>query len=883
MTTADEVIGKFPCVRVLGHVPGGVACIVRGEEGLLVAERLERASATEEDVKVFLERARGISNMKHASLFRVRAVVDTPEVVAVVHDFTDGEWLDELKLASFPIASRLRIVVDVLSAVNALHSDPSTLPVVAAQAHVVHGEISDAHIVVGLDGATRLTRTVRAYPARTRPELANAWARWASPEQLLNDSAADGRVDIYAMGALLWEALAGHGLFANEDAPTVLARQVAGDLPRPRVPDNAPWCAPLADVAMKAMSLDPFNRYASAAELAGAIRLAAKNRLAAPADVATRVSELAGEKIRARRRALGEEARPVAARARAAERTTSPDAHARDRAQERSGIVARRLESAPPPTARGRAVEEIDLADIDVSIEAETSPALSAPIPFAPATEPDVLAHMPAPVPAAGRPVSRAPAAPSRPPPLPARASKAPPRVPGKSVAPPLPPRASAAPAPPVKTGPPRPALAGAVILKGPGPTTTSRSTKPSATSTAPAAPSRAAAPPATSTSRGASPPPAAASPVVPPPAEATEPMSVVTDDEDENDIVTMVSAPPVHTQSSPSITTTTTTTSTATPTETEVPAMTAVTPPAPQTREAAPKPAPRSATPAPAATTASRPPPAVSPFAPAPSAMPPPVRASARPNAPDVSPSMVPIPIQPPPPEILALADMPLPPAPARVEAEASGQSSALDDDAAARFAAIASAAPGDMAPTTPNVSDDEAGDLAAFGMLDPHAVLRRRRIVFGVIGAASALAFVTLLHLAFGGHAGEEASATTLTSTTHAKTSTTIPADPAPAAKPTAEPVASASAVVTPPPPEPPPTPPPPAPEPAVTIVQATPDPTPPVTHVAPTPAPVVHTAPAPVAPAPHPVATAKPAPAPAPTVKKKPPHSKYEPSGI
>jgi serine/threonine protein kinase len=89
-----------------------------------------------------------------------------------------------------------------------------------------------------------------------------------SPEQ------AQGRIDVmgppsdvYGLGATLYTLLAGKAPFAGDDVGTTLRRVREGEFPRPRQLDPSIDRA-LEAVCLKAMALNPEDRYASASDLA---------------------------------------------------------------------------------------------------------------------------------------------------------------------------------------------------------------------------------------------------------------------------------------------------------------------------------------------------------------------------------------------------------------------------------------------------------------------------------------------------------------------------------------------------------------------------------------------------------------------------------------
>src|SRR5262249_32685475 len=106
-------------------------------------------------------------------------------------------------------------------------------------------------------------------PGLTSTGKALGTPAYMSPEQVRGDLAAiDERSDVFSLGVVLYELLAGRLPFEGSDASEVMGRVRAGKL-RP-VREVCPEAPPeLAAVAERALSHDPADRYASAELLAG--------------------------------------------------------------------------------------------------------------------------------------------------------------------------------------------------------------------------------------------------------------------------------------------------------------------------------------------------------------------------------------------------------------------------------------------------------------------------------------------------------------------------------------------------------------------------------------------------------------------------------------
>ncbi|CAN5813586.1 hypothetical protein BH09MYX1_BH09MYX1_45890 [soil metagenome] len=213
--------------------------------------------------------------------------------------FVEGELLGALRAAAaaagrpVSIDVGVRVVVDVLAALSAIHTDKSA----AGQPSLVHGAVAPHTIAVGFDG---ITRVLRPYMGRlVSLNLDAATAPYAAPEQLRNGKGSP-RADIFSIGVVLWETLSQTRLFEKAPRDSRLARATMPIAKLVLEGDRA-WAAPLGPIVEKALSADPLARYGTAAEMAAAVRLAVRAKLAMPARVAEVVDRHAGDRILARR------------------------------------------------------------------------------------------------------------------------------------------------------------------------------------------------------------------------------------------------------------------------------------------------------------------------------------------------------------------------------------------------------------------------------------------------------------------------------------------------------------------------------------------------------------------------------------------------------
>lgn len=165
-------------------------------------------------------------------------------------------------------------LLDVLSGLGVLHR---TLG-------FVHGEVQPEHIVLGDDGVGRLIPVVRAHWVRGE-QRAPERLYYLAPEKLLGDGV-DVRSDVFSVGVMLWEALAGRPLLEAHAVDDIIARLMSGGIGRARAPEAEAWTEPLTAIAERAIAVDPGRRYASVGEMRDALHAACSRYLASPPGMA---------------------------------------------------------------------------------------------------------------------------------------------------------------------------------------------------------------------------------------------------------------------------------------------------------------------------------------------------------------------------------------------------------------------------------------------------------------------------------------------------------------------------------------------------------------------------------------------------------------------
>ena len=306
------MIGKtISHYRILGQAgEGGMGVVYVAEDlhlGRRVAIKIPHAGRDESHYRArFLREARSVSKLRHPNIAAVHdyGETDTGQPF-IVMELVSGQTLgDVLAGPGLSIARSVEVACQTAEALSEAH-----------RRGVVHRDIKPSNVVIddqgevkvldfglakqlhedgagGPDAATLLS-------ARTRSDVVIGTPLYLSPEQA-RGSEVDGRSDLFALGALLYECLTGRPAFSGSNVIEIGAQVLHFDPPppsrfNPRVP------AELDRLTLKALAKKPEDRFQSAAGLAAEL---ARVRSRLPDSDTSTTRRLAGVEVGHRSSAL---------------------------------------------------------------------------------------------------------------------------------------------------------------------------------------------------------------------------------------------------------------------------------------------------------------------------------------------------------------------------------------------------------------------------------------------------------------------------------------------------------------------------------------------------------------------------------------------------
>ena len=284
MTTLEDhpgrlLAGKYELVEKLGQ--GGMAIVWRartlGAAGFFRAVAVKRIEASvrgfEEVIEMFVEEARVGAALQHPNIVQVHDFgMDENGVHYLVTELVEGIHLGrflavyrEQKLET-PWQVVTAIMIEVLRALEGAHGRLDEQRTVSP---ILHRDVTPGNILLAETGQVKLADfgLARAMDRgrMTRPNIVKGKLSYLAPELLLG-LAPSVKCDLFSLGVVMWEALAGERLFDAATDADVVANIRDGKIPllsmkRPNLP------IAITSAVHRALERDPAQRFDSARQM----------------------------------------------------------------------------------------------------------------------------------------------------------------------------------------------------------------------------------------------------------------------------------------------------------------------------------------------------------------------------------------------------------------------------------------------------------------------------------------------------------------------------------------------------------------------------------------------------------------------------------------
>jgi serine/threonine-protein kinase len=278
-----HVLGRYELL--LPIAAGGMAMVwaarLRGTRGfqkiVAVKTMLPKLSDDDQFEQMFLDEASLASRIRHPHAVEILDLGEQDGVLFLAMEWIDGVPLNQLMKAArqrggVPIPVAVRIVMQACAGLHAAHELADSKGKLIG---LVHRDISPQNILVTYDGVAKVVdfgvaKATALGGGATQAGQLKGKVSYMAPEQVRGE-AIDRRVDVFAMGIVLYALTTGKHPFRKEsegatlfgissDEPVVAPRRFSPDFP-----------AALEAVLLKSLEKDRERRFASASELGRAL------------------------------------------------------------------------------------------------------------------------------------------------------------------------------------------------------------------------------------------------------------------------------------------------------------------------------------------------------------------------------------------------------------------------------------------------------------------------------------------------------------------------------------------------------------------------------------------------------------------------------------
>ena len=262
-------IGGYQVLAELGRGGMGVVykCLDTDLDRAVAVKTIAAGQhATAEQRARFDSEARAVARLKHPHIIAIHAVGHHDGLPYLSLEFAEGGSLSRrLGRGPMPFCGAAELIETVARALHAAH-----------EAGVIHRDLKPSNVLFTADGAPKVSDfgLAKLLVRESQTTLSGeplGTPSYMSPEQALGEKLVGPPTDIYALGAVLYEAITGRPPFLSESAIetvklVVSAEVVAPRMLRPDVPRD------LETICLRCLERVPSNRYESAAALAEDLR-----------------------------------------------------------------------------------------------------------------------------------------------------------------------------------------------------------------------------------------------------------------------------------------------------------------------------------------------------------------------------------------------------------------------------------------------------------------------------------------------------------------------------------------------------------------------------------------------------------------------------------
>ena len=261
----ETIAGRYELEELVGH--GGMSSVYKARDSLLernVAVKIlhEQYNADEEFVERFKREARSAAQLQHPNIVTVIDRGEDDGRQYIVFEHIAGENLKEflVRNGQLDVREALEIALEMARALSFAHDRG-----------LVHRDVKPQNVLLNGDGRAKVTdfgiaRSIEVDTSVTRPGTVLGTSNYIAPEQASGEPV-DAQTDIYSLGVVLYELLAGDVPFKGESFVAVAMKHMHE--PPPSILEARSDVSPRVAAAIdRALAKDPAQRFPTMAAFA---------------------------------------------------------------------------------------------------------------------------------------------------------------------------------------------------------------------------------------------------------------------------------------------------------------------------------------------------------------------------------------------------------------------------------------------------------------------------------------------------------------------------------------------------------------------------------------------------------------------------------------